>query len=130
MAYLGLNVDEAGQPVFDGLLPHVAGGRMGEFNHRFAQPSCQSNPGFGHQFPFADDNLTDTLTEHTDGLLNRLRQLNAVPKIIYTDSAAEYWRGDACLTHVNSAGDADLDAAPKPAATFSPAPSTCPARPT
>ena len=111
MAYLGLNVDESGQTVFDGLLPHVAGGRMGEFNHRFAQPSCQSNPGFGHQFPFADDNLTDTLTEHTDGLLNRLRQLNAVPKIIYTDSAAEYWRGDACLTHVNSAGDADLDAA-------------------
>ncbi len=111
MAYLGLNVDESGQPVFDGLLPHVAGGRMGEFNHRFAQPSCQSNPGFGHQFPFADDNLTDTLTEQTDGLLNRLRQLNTVPKIIYTDSAAEYWRGDACLTHVNTAGDADLDAA-------------------
>ena len=111
MAYLGLNVDESGQPVFDGLLPHVAGGRMGEFNHRFAQPSCQSNPGFGHQFPFADDNLTDTLTEQTDGLLNRLRKLNAVPKIIYTDSAAEYWRGDACLTHVNSSGDADLEPA-------------------
>ena len=111
MAYLGLNVDESGQPVFDGLLPHVAGGRMGEFNHRFAQPSCQSNPGFGHQFPFADNDLTDTLTEQTDGLLNRLRQLNAVPKIIYTDSAAEYWRGDACLTHVNSAGDADLELA-------------------
>ena len=111
MAYLGLNVDESGAPVFDGLLPHVAGGRMGEFNHRFAQPSCQSNPGFGHQFPFADDNLTDTLAEQTDGLLNRLRQLDAVPKIIYTDSAAEYWRGDACLTHVNSAGDADLEPA-------------------
>lgn len=111
MAYLGLNVDESGQPVFDGLLPHVAGGRMGEFNHRFAQPSCQSNPGFGHQFPFADNNLTDHLTEQTDGLLNRLRKLNAVPKIIYTDSAAEYWRGDACLTHVNSSGDADLELA-------------------
>ena len=42
-----------------------------------------------------------------------MRQLNAVPKIIYTDSAAEYWRGDACLTHVNSAGDADLEPAPE-----------------
>ena len=111
MVYLGINVGEDGSPVFDGLLPHVAGGRMGEFNHRFAQPSCQSNPGFGHQFPFADNNLTDTLTEQTDGLLNRLRSTgggNAVPKIIYTDSAAEYWRGDACLTHVDTSGTTDL----------------------
>ncbi len=113
MAYFGLNVDEAGAAVFDGLLPHVAGGRMGEFNHRFAQPSCQSNPGFGHQFPFADNNLADALTGQTDGLLNRLSRLNAVPKIIYTDSAAEYWRGDGCLTHINSAGDSDLQPAPE-----------------
>ena len=111
MVYLGLNVDETGKPVFDGLLPHVAGGRMGEFNHRFAQPSCQSNPGFGHQFPFADNNLTDTLTEQTDGLLDRLRALDAVPRIIYTDSAAEYWRGDACLTHIDSSGGVDLEPA-------------------
>ena len=111
MAYLGLNLDEAGNPVFDGMLPHVAGGRMGEFNHRFAQPSCQSNPGFGHQFPFSDNHLTDTLTEQSDGILDRLRELDAVPKIIYTDSAAEYWRGDACLTHIDTAGLADLEPA-------------------
>ena len=113
MAYLGLNVAEDGSQVFDGLLPHVAGGRMGEFNHRFAQPSCQSNPGFGHQFPFSDNDLTDTLTEKTDGLLNRLRELGATPKIIYTDSAAEYWRGDASLAHVDTAGTADLEPAPE-----------------
>lgn len=113
MVYLGLNVDEGGRQVFDGLLPHVAGGRMGEFNHRFAQPSCQSNPGFGHQFPFSDNNLTDTLTEQTDGLLNRLRELDAVPKIIYTDSAAEYWRGDASLTHIDTSGTGDLEPAPE-----------------
>ncbi len=113
MVYLGLNLDENGKQVFDGLLPHVAGGRMGEFNHRFAQPSCQSNPGFGHQFPFADNNRTDPLTEQTDGLLNRLRELDAVPRIIYTDSAAEYWRGDACLTHIDSSGNNDLEPAPE-----------------
>ena len=113
MIYLGLNVDQDGRPAFDGLLPHVAGGRMGEFNHRFAQPSCQSNPGFGHQFPFADDTLADPLTEQTDGLLRQLRELDAVPKIIYTDSAAEYWRGDAALTHVDSAGLQDLEPAPE-----------------
>ena len=113
MLYLGLNLDQDGRPVFDGLLPHVAGGRMGEFNHRFAQPSCQSNPGFGHQFPFADDTLSDPLTEQTDGLLLRLRELNAVPKIIYTDSAAEYWRGDAALTHIDGTETLDLDHAPE-----------------
>jgi hypothetical protein len=113
MLYLGLNLDQDGRQVFDGLLPHVAGGRMGEFNHRLAQPSCQSNPGFGHQFPFADNTLSDPLTERTDGLLERLRELDAVPKIIYTDSAAEYWRGDAALTHVDSTGILDLDPAPE-----------------
>ena len=113
MVYHGLNVDESGRPAFDGLLPHVAGGRRGEFNHRFAQPSCQSAPGFGHQFPFADDTLTDPLTEQTDGLLRRLRDLDAMPRIIYTNSAAEYWRGDACLTHVDSTGSVDLDPAPE-----------------
>ena len=108
MVYWGLNVAEDGNPAFDGLLPHVAGGRRGEFNHRFAQPSCQSAPSFGHQFPFADDEVTDALTEQTDGMLRRLRKLGAVPKIIYTNSAAEYWRGDGCLTHVDGAGNFDL----------------------
>lgn len=113
MLYCGLNVDEAGRPVFDGLLPHVAGARRGEFNHRFAQPSAQSAPGFGQRFPFADNDLTDPLTEQTDGLLRRLRRRNAVPKIIYTDSAAEYWRGDASLSHIDAAGAGDLEPAPE-----------------
>lgn len=113
MLYYGLNVDEEGRPVFDGLLPHVAGARRGEFNHRFAQPSAQSAPGFGQQFPFADNEMTDPLTEQTDGLLRRLRQRNAVPKIIYTDSAAEYWRGDASLSHIDAAGSGDLAPAPE-----------------
>ena len=111
MVYLGLNVDENGRMAFDGLLPHVAGGRMGEFNHRFAQPSCQSNPGFGHQFPFADNDETDPFTEQNDGLLRRLRELNAVPKIIYTNSSAEYWRGDGCLAQIDSIRGVDLETA-------------------
>ena len=111
LVYLGLNLDENGRTVFDGLLPHVAGGRMGEFNHRFAQPSCQSNPGFGHQFPFADNECADPLTEQDDGLLRRLRELNAVPKIIYTNSSAEYWRGDGCLAQIDTIRGVDLEPA-------------------
>jgi hypothetical protein len=106
--YLGLNLDESDRLVYDGLLPHIAGGRRGEFNHRFAQPSQQHTPGFGHLFPFADNPLTDPLSWRTDGLLNRLRSLQAVPKILYTNSSAEYWRGDAAMLHIDPSGQSDL----------------------
>ena len=109
--YAGLNLDEEDRIVYDGLLPHVAGGRRGEFNHRFAQPSQQSAPGFGHLFPFADNPTTDPLTERTEGLLDRLRELNAAPKVVYTNSSAEYWRGDGSLAHIHPNGQTDLEQA-------------------
>ena len=34
----GLNVDEQGEQVFDGVLPEIASARRGEFNRRYAQP--------------------------------------------------------------------------------------------
>ena len=37
--YQGLNTDEAGRKVFDGMFIHTAGAGRGSFNHRFAQPS-------------------------------------------------------------------------------------------
>lgn len=111
--YLGLNLDEAGRIVYDGMLPHVAGGRRGEFNHRFGQPSQQAAPGFGQRFPFADEAMADPYSGVTDGLLSRLRALQAVPKIIYTNSSAEYWRGDGSLTHIDPAGQSDLTPAPE-----------------
>lgn len=109
--YLALNVDEDGNAAYDGLLPHVAGGRRGEFNHRFAQPSQQSLPGFGHLFPFTDEPTVDPYSERTEGLLDRLRADHpaAVPKAIYTNSGAEYWRGDGALVHVDPAGDEDVE---------------------
>ena len=105
--YLGLNVDESGRKVYDGLLPHVAGGRRGEFNHRFAQPSQQSEPGFGHAFPFADEETADPFSERSDGLLARQRALGGVPKVVYTNSSAEYWRGDGSLQHIGPDGRSD-----------------------
>jgi hypothetical protein len=111
--YLGLNRDEEGRLVYDGLLPHVAGGRRGEFNHRFAQPSQQHTPSFGHLFPFADTVTIDPLSGRTDGLLERLRTLQAVPKIIYTNSSAEYWRGDGSFVHIDPSGQKDLEPAPE-----------------
>jgi hypothetical protein len=109
--YLGLNLDEEGRQVYDGLLVHVAGGRRGEFNHRFAQPSVQSTPGFGHLFPFADDDAEDPFNGRSDGLLKRQRQLGGVPRVIYTNTSAEYWRGDGALAHIDASGQRDLESA-------------------
>ena len=105
--YNGLNVDEEQKQAFDGLLVHVAGGRRGEFNHRYAQPSVQPTPSFGHLFPYADDVQTDP-TGATAGLLDVQRERGGVPKIFYTDTSAEYWRGDAGLTHVDLQTEADV----------------------
>ena len=109
--YHGLNLDEEGLQVFDGLLVHVAGARRGEFNHRFAQPSVQHTPGFGNAFPFADEDTVDPFSERTDGVLARQRQLGGVPRIIYTNTSAEYWRGDAALMHTDPTGEHDIEPA-------------------
>ncbi len=97
--YLGLNLDEQGRQVFDGLNIHIAGGRRGQFNQRFGQPSDASTHGLGHRFPFTDEDQTDPLTGQTDGLLRRQRARGSVPQIIVTNTSAEYWRGDASLIH-------------------------------
>jgi hypothetical protein len=105
--HLGLNNDEAERPVFDGVLAHIAGGRRGEFNNRHGQPSVQPTPLFGHLFPFADEPQTDPLTGRTGGLLDRQRQNGGLPKIFYTDTSSEYWRGDASLAHTDLASGGD-----------------------
>src|SRR5690606_8662120 len=50
--YLNLNTDEARRMVFDGVIPHIAGARRGEFNHRFGQPSANTLQGPNNLFPF------------------------------------------------------------------------------
>lgn len=107
--YYGLNLDEQGRPVFDGLIPHVCGAWRGQFNHRYAQPSEQHARGFIHLPPYTDDDQTDPLTETTDGLLRRQRVLGGVPKIIFTNTGAEYWRGDTSLMHTDYAGTRDIE---------------------
>jgi Alpha/beta hydrolase domain len=105
---LGLNRCEDGSRAYDGFHVHIAGARRGAFNHRFAQPSNQTTPLWGHVFPFADVATSDPLTGSTGGLLDRLSAAGDSPKTIVTDSAAEYWRGDAALAHIDTTGRQDL----------------------
>lgn len=107
--YYGLNLDEQGRQVFDGLNPHVAGARRGEFNMRHGQPSETSARGFGGRFPFTSEDTTDPATGETDGLLRVQRQLGGIPKIFTTNTSSEYWRSDCSLIHTDPEGKHDVE---------------------
>lgn len=112
---LGMNLDEANRQVFDGLNPHVAGGRQGDYNVRFGQPgnAVQATPNFGNYFPYADEPMTDPMSGKTAGLLSRQREIGGVPNIFWTNTSAEYWRGDGYLLHIDPDRKFDLDPSPE-----------------
>ncbi len=108
--YDGFNEDERGNKVLDGVIPHIAGGARGSFNHRFAQPSRSPGASFEYAnriFPFADGMQVDPATGARDGLLLSLGSY-FMPKVFYTNSSAEYWRSVSALTHTTVDGTADL----------------------
>lgn len=108
--YDGFNADERRRRVFDGIIAHLAGGARGSFNVRFAQPSRASWSYFypNELFPFSDETQTEPVTGISDGLLAHLAEAFR-PKIFYTNSSNEYWRGSAALTHVSVDGERDLE---------------------
>jgi hypothetical protein len=108
LLYLGLDEDEAGRLTFDGVMPHVAGARRGEFNLRFGQSSLNATGSVGSLFPFTDVETVDAETGARGALLGRLAARGRAPKIMTINSSAEYWRGDASLVHTDPAGRADV----------------------
>ena len=103
MLHLGLNRDESGQIVFDGMLPNVAGGKMGEFNVRFGQPSSLSNRSVNNLPPFLD-----LEPDGGDGVLAECECRGVAPKVIYTNTSSEYWGGHGALAHTTADGKADV----------------------
>ncbi len=101
MLYLGLDEDEQGRMVFDAVMPHVAGGRRGEFNLRFGQPSLNVHASVGSLPPF-----------HDEAVFARIAKRAHTPRIFATNSTPEYWRGDASLIHTDPEGARDLEPAP------------------
>jgi len=108
--YLGLDQDERERPVFDGYLVHIAGGGRGaDFNQRFGQPSNTLRPRLRDTPPFTDVPQTDPITGQRAGLLDQLATHRQRPKIFFTNSSNEYWRGDASLIHTTLDGSQDLE---------------------
>lgn len=108
LLYLGLNQDESGRTVFDGIIAHVAGPRRGEFNQRFAQPSTAGRYSMSNLFPFTDTPQTDPETGQTDSLLSRQWARGSLPRIFLMNSGAEYWWAHLSLIHTDLTGTRDL----------------------
>jgi hypothetical protein len=108
--YLGFNEDLAGGLIFDGLMPHVAGGRRIATNYRFGlngrnarhpqDPAWQAD-----LFPFTYQTLFDPLSGRLDGLMLRCRLNSTCPRVIQTDSEHEWWASRASLLVTDLAGN-------------------------
>jgi hypothetical protein len=112
LLWQGFNEAEDGRIVFDGLMPHVAGGGLGFFNHRFAQPTRHNGQHEDHlypadQFPFTYGTMTDPLSKRTDGILRVYENSKCMPKVMHTQSAAEYWHRSGSLVHTDPLGKED-----------------------
>ncbi|MCI0377048.1 MAG: hypothetical protein L0215_05555 [Gemmataceae bacterium] len=109
----GFNLDEQGRIVFEGLIPHVAGGGLGFFNHRFAQPTRHNGQHEDHLypadvFPFTYGPSVNPFTQKRDGILE-IYDKKQQPKVMHTQSAAEYWHRAGSLVHTDPLGKADAD---------------------
>jgi len=110
--YWGFNTDEQGLKVFDGVMPHVAGGGLGSFNHRFAQPNafcCQHehHDYVSDRFPFSYETQIDPLSGHIDGILQRAADGQNMPFVMHTQSSSEYWSRSGSLVHTDPLGKRD-----------------------
>lgn len=116
--YDGFNADESGRQVFDGVIPHVAGGGLGYFNHRFASPTRHNGQHDNHlfpadQFPFTYGDETDPFTGRVDGILHRDHARGTVPKVMHTQSSSEYWHRAGSLVHTDPRGERDANLPPE-----------------
>jgi hypothetical protein len=107
--HAGMNTDETGRQVFDGVMAHIAGGARLDVNRRWATPT-----GLGTYaataFPFSDMAQKDPVSGVTDGLLDNPRARKNQPKVFYTNTGVEYWGGgrSAALIHTTADGAKDL----------------------
>ena len=93
LIHYGLNDAERGGEAFDGVIANVAGAMRGEFNQRCGQNSKDRPWTMCHLEPFQVEPR------------GRL-------KVMYTNTSAEYHRGDASLVHTDPDGARDVEHGP------------------
>ena len=107
--YYGMNEDEAGRIVFEGMMPIIPGARRSFTNARFGQPGRNPGPQYDRlypvlQFPFTYEVLDDPLSGRRDGLLLRCRLTNSCPVVMQMDSEFEFWGSQASLVVTDPQG--------------------------
>lgn len=108
---LGMNADEDGRRVFDGVFSHVAGAGKVFANHSFGMPGRTATQ---HEdrlypenwFPFSTAETADPFHARVDALLHGRA---TDPLVIETNTSTEYWQKGASLVHTDPATGRDLD---------------------
>ncbi len=115
LLYEGFNQDEQNRMALDGILAHVGGAGRGSFNARFAQPSRDAQPMSSifyptDIFPFSGLPEQDPAHPHAapQGLLDRTREQDALPKIFFSHTSFEYWGRAASLIHTTADARRDM----------------------
>jgi Alpha/beta hydrolase domain len=107
---LGMNTDEAGRKVFDGVFSHVAGAGKVFANHSFAMPGRTATEHEDRLYP--ENWFPFSTAETADPVSGRIASLLAgdanSPKIIETNTATEYWQKGASLIHTDPGLRRDL----------------------
>jgi hypothetical protein len=94
---LGMNKDEAGARVFDGMLPHIGGAGKVFANEAFAMPGRTATQHEDRFYP----EVWQPVGYGPGGLL---RDPATDPKIIETNTSTEYWQKAASAVHSDAAG--------------------------
>ncbi|MBV9551794.1 MAG: hypothetical protein JO032_03270, partial [Alphaproteobacteria bacterium] len=108
---LGMNGDETGRKVFDGVFSHVAGAGKVFANHTFGMPGRTATH---HEdrlypenwFPFSTAETADPVSGRSAALLTGGAD---DPKVIETNSSTEYWQKGASLIHTDPGLRRDLN---------------------
>ncbi|MGE0751088.1 MAG: alpha/beta hydrolase domain-containing protein [Variibacter sp.] len=106
---LGMNKDEQGRKVFDGVLAHISGAGKVFANEEFAEPSRTATEHEDRYypenwFPFSYASMRDPVTGQNGSLF---RGDASDPLVIETNTSTEYWQKGASLTHTDPLGKED-----------------------
>jgi hypothetical protein len=112
---LGFNADEQGRIVFDGMIPHLATGRL-PLNVRWGQPSRASGQHEDHSYPASEEPLTwgnesnpiQGVKSKSGSLLDRCNESRTCPKIMQVVTQTEYWQWRMSLGTTDPLGKKDL----------------------
>jgi alpha/beta hydrolase family protein len=107
---LGMNRDERGKRVFDGVLAHIAGAGKVFANHTFAMPgrtATQHEDRYYPEnwFPFSAAAASDPFSGKTAALF---KGDGSDPLWMETNTSTEYWQKGASLVHIDPAARQDL----------------------